>query len=163
MQIGLCHTLYLLTHCGREHQGAVFSRQRFEYLVDAVGETHIQHFIGLIQHNIAHQIEMHLPTMHQVDQASWSSHDDLHTFLQGTHLGFYGSTTIDGFYMNAIDVLGKIADVIGNLQTQLARGRKYQCLSIPERIVDPLQQWDTKGGGLTCTCLGQSNHIRPIP
>ena len=125
MQIGLGHTLHLLTHRGREHQGAMFSRQRLEDLVDAVGEAHIQHFIGLIQYDIANQIEMHLPTMHQVDQASWGSHDDLHTFLQGTHLGLNGSTTIDGFHMNAIDILGKIADVIGNLQTQLACGREY--------------------------------------
>ena len=36
MQIGLRHTLHLLTHRGREHQGAVFSRQRLEYLIDTV-------------------------------------------------------------------------------------------------------------------------------
>ena len=117
MQIGLCHTLHLLTHRGREHQGTMFSRQRLEYLIDTVRETHIQHFIGLIQHNITDQIEMHLSTVHQVNQASRSCHDDLHTFLQGTHLRLNGSTTIDGFHMHTIDVFGKIAQIVGNLQT----------------------------------------------
>ena len=106
---------------------------------------------------------MYFPTMHQIDQASWGSHDDLHTFLQGTHLGLNGSTTIDSFHMHTIDVLGKIADVIGDLQAQLSCGREYQSLGVPEGIINPLQQWDTKGGGLTCTRLGQGNHIRLVP
>ena len=116
VQILLCHTLHLFTHGGREHQRVMIIRQRLEYLVDAIRETHVKHLVGLVEHNIGNLAQIGLATMHQVNQSTWCGHNNLYTLLQGSHLWFYRSATINSLHMHAVHILGKVAQIIGNLQ-----------------------------------------------
>ena len=54
VQILLSHTFHLLAHGGREHQRVMLFRKRFKDFVDAIRETHIQHLIGLIEHDVCY-------------------------------------------------------------------------------------------------------------
>ena len=82
--------------------------------------------------------------MHQIDETAGCRHDDIHPFLQGTHLGFDGRTAIDCFHMYSVHILRKVADVIRNLQTEFSRRTQYQRLCLPTVRINPLQQWNTE-------------------
>ena len=60
--------------------------------------------------------------MHEVNQSSWRSNNDFDALLQGSHLWFDGCTAIYSFYMYAIHIFGKVAQVIGYLQTEFSSG-----------------------------------------
>ena len=116
VQILLCHTLHLFTHGGREHQRVMIIRQRLEYLVDAIRETHVKHLIGLVKHYISYLLKSSIATMHQVNQSAWCGHNYLYTLLQGSHLWLYRSATINSLHMHTVHILGKVAQIISYLQ-----------------------------------------------
>ena len=163
VEVRLCHTLHLLAHRGREHQRVMICRQRFEDLVDAIRETHIQHLVGLVEHDVRHLFEMGLAAMHQVHQTARRGNDNLHTLFQGPYLRLDGSTAIYGLHVYPLHIFGEIAEVVGNLQTQFPRRREYQCLRLASRRVYPFQQGDAKGRRLTRTSLSEGDDIVLIP
>ena len=57
--------------------------------------------------------------MHQIHQSTRRSHNNLNALLQGSHLRFNGSTAIDGLYVYAIHIFGKVTQVVSYLQTEL--------------------------------------------
>ena len=138
VQIFLSHALHLLAHRGREHQRVMLLGERFEDFVDTIRETHVQHLVGLVEHDVCHLFQVRKAAMHQVNESSWCSHNDLDTLLQGSHLWFDGCTTIYSLYMYAIHILGKVAQVVGNLQTEFSGGRQHQGLCLPARGVNTL-------------------------
>ena len=159
LQVMLGHLLHLTAHRGREHQRGVLLRQRLEDLVDGIRETHVQHLVGLVEHDGAHSLQMGEAAILQVEQASWRSHDDLHALLQRPHLRLDGRTAIDGFHMNAVHVLRKVTDVISDLQAQLPRRREHQCLRLTAARIDTLQQRNAEGGCLARSRLRQGYHV----
>ena len=130
VQVFLRHLLDLATHRGREHQGAVVLVDGLEDLADTVGEAHVQHLVGFVEDDIADVAQISYTTVLQVDESSWRGHDDVHTFLQGTHLWLYRGTAIDGFDMQTVDVLAEVADIVGNLQAQLTCRTQDQGLGL---------------------------------
>ena len=97
---------------------------------------------------------------HQVDESSRGSHDDLYAFAESTDLLFNAGTAIDCFYMDAIQVLGKVAHIISNLQAQLAGRSQYQSMRQatsdfthlrPGHFGYPLQH-----GYAECRCLART-------
>ena len=115
VQVLFGYLFYITTHRGREHQGIVLLRQRFEDLVDILREAHVQHLVSLVEDNVLYLFQMDIAAMHEIDQSSRGRHDNLHTLFQGTHLRLDGSTAVDSLHMDAIHVFGKVADVVGNL------------------------------------------------
>ena len=61
--------------------------------------------------------------------------------------------------MHPIHILGKVADVVRDLQAQLSRRTQHQGLRAASRGVNPHQQGDTKSSRLTRTRLSKGNHI----
>ena len=114
-QVFLGHALYLAAHCSREHQRAVLLGERLENLVDSLREAHIQHFIGLIEYDIAYILQFGIATIFQVNKSARGGHNHLSTLFQGTNLLFDSSTAIDGLHMNALHIFREIAQIIGNL------------------------------------------------
>ena len=159
VQISLGNTFHFAAHRSREHQRIVFSGQRLENLVDILREAHVQHFVGLVEHDVRHLLQVGIATVLQVNQSAWRSHDDLHPFPERPHLRLYRRTAVDGLHVNAIHVFREVAQVVGNLQTEFSRRREYQRLRIPTAGVKPHQQGDAEGGSLTRSRLGQGNHV----
>ena len=65
-------------------------------LVDVIDESHIEHFIGLIENDGADVCEFHHSPLDEVDQASRSSHYHLGSLLDRLYLRFDTATAIDG-------------------------------------------------------------------
>ena len=100
--------LNLFTHSSREEQGVTLCRHMLKDLVDTVREAHVQHLISLIKHHALDILDLGHTTVHQVDQTSWCSHDNLCSMLQGTDLLFNARTAIYWHHVHAFHVFGEI-------------------------------------------------------
>ena len=114
--------LYLTAHGGGEEQRAVLLGHSAQDGVDVLLKTHGEHLVSLVQHDVAHRREVGRPTVHQVDEATGSSHYHVHSVLQGTYLRLDVGSAIDGQDACLRQMLGKALHIIGYLQAQLARG-----------------------------------------
>ena len=161
LQILCCHALHLAAHRGREHQRAVLFGQGLEDFVDTVREAHVEHLVGLVEHDGRHLLQMDVAAVLQVDESPWRGHNHLHALLQGTHLRLDGSTAVDGLHMDAVEVFAKVAQVVGNLQAQLTRGTQHQRLGVTFSGVNPLQQGNAEGCRLARTRLSQGDGVAP--
>ena len=89
MQIVFCYLGYGRRHCGREHQRSPVLRDPLEDGIDAVGESHVEHLIGLIHDHFPDGIEADHLAVHQVDQTSRGGDYDMYAALEITDLVFY--------------------------------------------------------------------------
>ena len=58
--------------------------------VDAVRESHVQHFVSLVHHYVLDGGEGYRFALHQVEQASRGGDNDMYTLFQGAYLAVYG-------------------------------------------------------------------------
>ena len=162
LKVLLGHSLHLAAHGGREHQRGVIVGQCLEDFIDAVGETHVQHLVGLVEHNVGHLLQMGKATVLEVNESARRSHDNLdnlHALLQRTHLRLDGSTAIDRLHVDAVHVLRKVTQIVGYLQAQLSGRTEHQRLGGAARQVDALQQRDAECRRLARTRLGKGYHV----
>ena len=107
VQIVSRYFLNLPAHRRREEERISVGRYALEYLVDAVGKAHVEHFIGLIEHHIRYVFEFSNATVHQINETPRCGHDNLHAMPQRTNLRFDRRSAIDGHHMQAIDILAE--------------------------------------------------------
>ena len=103
-QVVLGYLLYFLAHGGREEQGVAFLRHAFQYLVNAFGETHVEHLVGLVEHHVLHQVEPCRLAPHQVNEPARRGHDDLRPAFQGAYLALDIGSAIDGHHAETLDI-----------------------------------------------------------
>ena len=168
VQVALGDALYLAAHGGREEQRIAALGHTLQYLVDTLRESHVQHLVGLVQHHVAHVVEHCHAPLHQVDETARRSHDDLHALAQGTYLLLDAGTAVDGLDMDAVQVFGKVAHVVGYLQAQLTCGCQNEGMGQTpanlaqlrtRRVGYPLQHGDAESRRLARTRLGQRNDV----
>ena len=99
VQICFCDTCDIWAHCSREHQRITVLRNFLQDSVDAVGKSHVKHFVGLIHHYVFDSFKMRHLTLHQVNKSSWGSYYDMHSLLQAANLAFDRRATIYGEYL----------------------------------------------------------------
>ena len=133
--------------------------QRLEDFADGLRESHVEHLVGLVEHDVRDVLQVCEASVLQVDESPRRGHDDVHALAQGTHLRLYGCTAVDGLHVHALHVLREVAQVVGNLQTELARGTQHQHLRIASLCVEALQQRDAECGRLAGSCLCQCYHV----
>ena len=107
MQIVEGNAFDVLAHSSREQECVAVGRHVVEYLVDRVREAHVEHLVSLVEHHVAYVLHLGSATVHEVDEASRSS--------QGVNLVDNGSAAIYGYDVDALDILGKRLEVVGNL------------------------------------------------
>ena len=158
-QIVASHAFHLAAHRSREHERVVFGRQCLENVVDSVGKAHVQHLVGLVEHDVLNVFQMRVAAVLQVDESSRRGHDNLYTLAQGPHLLFDGSTAIDGLDVYAVHVFREVAQVVGNLQTEFAGRREHQGLRVAPRCIDALQQRNAESSRFASARLCQCDGI----
>ena len=161
-QVLLGDALDFAAHGGREEQRAVLLGHALEYGVKVFLETHREHLVGLVEHQVAHVVEHgHLATVHQVDQSAGRGNDDVHPAAQGANLGLDVGAAVDGQDAHLGHVLGKALQVVGYLQAQLARGTEDEHLRTA-RGLEPLHQLEQRqsvGRRLASSRLGQRHQV----
>ena len=99
MQIALGNTFNFLAHSSREEQSISLSGHASQYFINALGKSHVEHFVSLVQHHIFNCIQFSNATIHQVDESAWCGHYHLCPLAEWTNLAFYARTTINGKYV----------------------------------------------------------------
>ncbi len=131
-------------------------RQDFLYVVE---EAHVQHLVGFVENHRADVVELHLPALDEVDEASRSGHHHLHAFSQSAYLALYARTAVDRENPHPVDVFGEIGKVAGYLETQFTGRRDYKRLGDCMRSVGALQHRDAESRSLAGAGLRKAHHI----
>ncbi len=106
-----------------------------------------------------HLVEVHHTAAYQVDKAAGGRHYHLHALAQSLDLAFDARASVYWQHTYAGHVLGKVGEVTGNLQTQLARGRNDERLRHFALAVNALQQRQAESRRLACAGLRQPYHV----
>ena len=130
----------------------------FEDLIDALGETHGEHLVGLVEDHGVDGVEHGGTSLHQVDEPARRSHDDIDALLQGAQLRHEIRAAIDGKDAHLRQVFGKTVEVVGNLQAELTCGREDDSLRL-SRGRQLLEEWQAIGCGLARARLGQGHEV----
>ena len=77
---------YLLGHSGRKEQGSALCWCFFENDLQIIFEAHIEHLIGLIEHQIFDIGKHDFTSSYQINQTPWSGYDNLWRYIQLTEL-----------------------------------------------------------------------------
>ena len=134
-------------------------RNRLEYLVDALRESHIEHLVSLIEHYFLYVVELSIATVFEVNESSRRSHDNLSAMLQGVVLIDNGRTSIHRHDVQPMYVLGKFLHIVGYLQAELACRRHYYSLSAAVGSVDTLDERQSESRSLARTGLCEGNKV----
>ena len=153
------YLLYLLAHSSREEKCISIRWYILEDGVDALGETHIEHLVSLIQYNIVHMLQLSHATIDEVEKTTRCGYDDLYTMLEGAYLTAYIGSAIDCSNVESVDVLGETVEVIGYLETKLTGRTQDNGLCLLVLSIGLLNDRNTIGCSLTSSCLRQRDDI----
>lgn len=74
VEVAFGYALNFLAHGGRKEQGVALGGHTGQYFVDALGEAHVEHFVGLVEHHVLNGVETGHATVHEVDEAAGGGH-----------------------------------------------------------------------------------------
>ena len=81
-------------------------------LLNTLSESHVQHLVYFIKHNILQLREIQLLLLHVVQDPAWSSNQDVQTFTDGRLLRPVGGASVDaGCGQGRTDHLKVLADL----------------------------------------------------
>ncbi len=106
-EIAFGNAFNLTAHCGREKQRLAVVGDAFEYGVDALRESHVEHLVRLVKHHAFHAVHLCHLSVYEVYQSSRGGDYHLRPFLQRAYLTVNRRTAVDSHDMYAVDVFGK--------------------------------------------------------
>ena len=128
-------------------------------LVDGVDKTHVEHLVGFVEDYGMHVVELHHPAVYQVDKTARSSHDYLHSLAECVNLALNARTAVDGKHRQPGNIFREIHEVRGNLEAELARGRKDKRLRHVALHIDALEHRQPECSRLARARLSQRHNI----
>ena len=164
VQEGVGQCLDVVVEGGGEQQVLPLGRQELEHLAHVTDEAHVEHAVGLVQHEDFHPREVHGLLLGQIDQPARRSDQDVDTLGQRLDLRLDAHATEDHQRSqrqvctqrgNRLAHLG--GQFAGRCQDQPARPSGRMRVRVGRR--QPLQQWQGKAGGLAGARLGSGHQI----
>ena len=157
-------------HGGGEEHGLALRGDHRDDALDIGQEAHVEHLVGLIEHEHLDMREVEVATVGEVDDAARGADDDVDAVLQGLDLRLVRAAAVDGQDADALDATGAL-DVGGDLESELAGRADDQGLGLALGIGGqlgvlglvgrdhPLQQRDAEAERLAGACLGLSDEV----
>ena len=133
---------------GEEH-GLPFCRRLLQHRLDVLGESHIQHLVGLVQHHDAHAAHHQAPAPQVVERAARSCNHHVHAGTHRMQLPADRLSAIDRHHAHA-QRLSIPMNSLGDLHRQLARRHQHDGdRPLGAALVhDALQDREGERGGL---------------
>ncbi len=154
-----CKCADVLRVSGREHEVLPLARQQLQDLADGGDEAHVEHAIGLIEHQAAHLGQIEQPLLREVEQPPRGGDQQIAATAQRLDLRLLAHATEDHERAQAHEapvVLG----AGGDLGRELARGRQHQrARRAAGRRCELLQDGQHEGGRLAGPGLGAGEHV----
>ena len=147
---------------GGKQQGLTAGRRRRGDELDGIDKAHIQHAIGLVQHQHFQAGEIHAAPLHMIHQAPGGRHQQIQRLLQQTHLRRIRHAAHHAA-VGDLAVAAELADIVVDLHGQFPGRGQYQhprpVAAHRRRGGQALQGRQDEGGGLTRARLGRGHQI----
>ena len=149
---------------GAEQQGLALLGQAAEDALDRRQEAHVEHAVGLVQHQHLDLREVDAAAVEVVDQAAGRGDEHVDAAAQGIDLALHADAAVHGRHAQG-QVPGVTAQAVVHLQGELARRRQHQrartarSLAVRRPAGEVLQQGQAEGGGLAGAGLGAGDEV----
>ena len=124
-------------------------------------KAHVQHFVGLIQHDLGHMRDINAVVLVVIHQAARRCHHDLAAFGQTSGLLFHVGTAVDAGHLYFGHEISQRFQLLRDLLRQLPGGCHDNSLRIFIFRLDMLCHRDTKGAGLAGAGGSLGDHVMP--
>ncbi len=140
-----------------------FWRQQLDDLANVVDEAHVEHAIGLVEHQHLHLGKIRGTLLRQIEQAPGSRHQDIAAAPQGADLRV-DAHAAEHLVGAQLHVLAVVAGALRHLRGKLAGGGQHQRTRRAAGAVcliggEPLQNGQHEAGGLAGAGLRAGEHI----
>ena len=121
-------------HGRREEEGLPLLREPAEDAADVGEEAHVEHAVGLVEHQHLEAVEADIGMLHVVEEPAGRGDDDVHATAEGGLLRAHADAAE---HRGALDgrEAGEIAEIGLDLRGQLARGRDHERARGAARLV----------------------------
>ena len=140
-------------HRGREEQHAAVGARMIHDLFDIFEKTHIEHLVGLVQHQETDLVEFERAAADVVQHAARGPHDDVHAARQTAQLLAHGGPSVDGRDREPPPGV-EAQELFGGLHGQFARRDEDEGLHPVGRMFGLLEYRQSESGGLARAGLG---------
>ena len=146
----------LLRHGGRKQHGLPLGGHLLQNTLDLRRKAHIEHAIGLVQHQRIYAIQPHRALLQMVNQSSGRGHNDVRVTLDGLLLHVHGGTANQD---RCAQLYGAphLLKRLFHLQRQLARGQQDKPAPLGRR--ESLDHGQSKRQCLPRPRLRDTDHI----
>jgi hypothetical protein len=144
---------------GREQQGLAIRRALAHHGFDVAEKAHVQHAIGLVQHQGLEVADVELAALHQIHHAPGCADDDVRAVFQRGDLVARGHAAIDGDDLDVVLRARQAADLGGDLVGQLARGAQHQGLDGKPARVQAVDHGQAEGSRLAAAGAGLGDQV----
>ena len=110
---------------GREHQVLALRRQHLEDALDRMDEAHVEHAVGLVEHEMLDVREIRRALLHEVDEAARRRDQQVAALAQPVHLRTLADAAEDDERAQ-VGVTAVGAGAVGDLRRELARRAQHQ-------------------------------------
>ena len=152
---------HLAADGGREHGEGLAGLHHLNDVPHVLVEAHVQHLVGLIQHDLGDMGDVDGVVLVVVHQAARGGHHDLAAFGQALCLLFHVGTAVDTGHLHLRHEIGQIAQFLGDLLGQLPGGGHDDGLGVLVFRLDVLRHRDAEGTGLAGAGGGLGDHVMP--
>jgi len=137
------------------------TRRQTEDLVDRVHEPHLQHLVGLIEHDEPQGCKTQGAALEVVHYASGRAHDDVRPATQRGQLRRVALAAVNRQNVKTGKMTRVFLEGLGNLDRQFARRNEDEHLGFPARDIQHRQQRQRECRGLARTCLRLPDEVMP--
>ena len=143
----------------RKQHGLPLRRHGLDDPLDVRQEAHVEHAVGLVQHQYLDVVETRHALVHQIQQTPGAGDQDLRPIAQGLDLRCRADAPIDG-RASQPGACSQDADYFMDLFGQLARGRNDQRpRHASPALQQPIEDGQHEGGRLARARLGRADQI----
>ena len=161
VQVLLRHAPDRGRHRRREERDLLGVGRVGEDRLDVLGEAHLQHLVGLVEHEVLELRQVERALVEVVHDAPGGADDDVHAAAQGRQLHAVALTAVDGQDVHAAHVRRVLLERLAHLQRELARRGQHERLRGLLRHVEAVEDRQRERRGLAGAGLGEPHDIAP--
>ena len=145
---------------GRREQGDLLAVGGVrEDRLDVLREAHLQHLVGLVEHEVLELRQVEGALVEVVHDAAGRADDDVHAATQRRQLHAVALPAVDRQDVHAAQVRGVALERLADLQGELAGGREHERLRTLLRHVEAREDRQRERRGLAGAGLGEAHDV----
>ena len=127
--------------------------------LDVLGEAHLEHLVGLVEHEVLQLRQVERALVEVVHDAAGRADDDVHAAAERRQLHAVALAAVDGEDVHAADVRRVLLERLADLQRELARRGEHERLRGLLRDVEPVEDRQRERGGLAGAGLREAHDV----